>query len=115
MPLTLAAAGEENIIRKVGGNPEVKKHLEDLGFDLQQFAHKPMKHALIFCAFTMKTSEEAAAKEIQDHIKGGGSLDDIFNAIAGAIQNSDFFRSALPAAEKKAGTKKASKGGTAKR
>ena len=32
MPLTLAAAGEENIIRKVGGTPEVKKHLEDLGF-----------------------------------------------------------------------------------
>ena len=31
MPLTLAAAGEENIIRKVGGNPEVKKHLEDPG------------------------------------------------------------------------------------
>ena len=32
MPLTLAAAGEENIIRKVGGNPAAKKHLEDLGF-----------------------------------------------------------------------------------
>ena len=32
MPLTLAAAGEENIIRKVGGNPEAKKHLEALGF-----------------------------------------------------------------------------------
>ena len=32
MPLTLAAAGEENIIRKVGGNTEDKKHLEDLGF-----------------------------------------------------------------------------------
>ena len=32
MPLTLAAAGEENIIRKVGGNPEVKKHLEEMGF-----------------------------------------------------------------------------------
>ena len=32
MPLTLAAAGEENIIRKVGGNPEVKKHLEELGY-----------------------------------------------------------------------------------
>ena len=25
MPLTLASVGEENIIRKVGGNPEVKK------------------------------------------------------------------------------------------
>ena len=32
MPLTLASVGKENIIRKVGGNPEVKKHLEDLGF-----------------------------------------------------------------------------------
>lgn len=32
MPLTLAAVGEENVIRKVGGSPEIKKHLEDLGF-----------------------------------------------------------------------------------
>ena len=32
MPLTLANAGEENMIRKVGGNPEMKKHLEDMGF-----------------------------------------------------------------------------------
>jgi len=32
MPLTLASAGERNIIKKVGGKPEVKKHLENLGF-----------------------------------------------------------------------------------
>ena len=32
MPLTLAAIGERNTIRKVGGSPEVKKHLENLGF-----------------------------------------------------------------------------------
>ena len=32
MPLCMAERGEENIIRKVGGSPEVKKHLEDLGF-----------------------------------------------------------------------------------
>ena len=32
MPLTLANPGEENIIRKIGGKPEVKKHLEDMGF-----------------------------------------------------------------------------------
>lgn len=32
MPLTLANIGEENIIKKVGGMPEVKKHLENLGF-----------------------------------------------------------------------------------
>lgn len=32
MPLMLADAGEENVIQKIGGNSETKKHLEDLGF-----------------------------------------------------------------------------------
>lgn len=32
MPLTLANAGEENIIKKVGGNPDTRKFLENLGF-----------------------------------------------------------------------------------
>ena len=32
MPLSLANAGEENIIKKIGGNPETKKFLENLGF-----------------------------------------------------------------------------------
>ena len=32
LPLTVADAGVENIIKKVGGNPEVKQHLENLGF-----------------------------------------------------------------------------------
>lgn len=32
MPLTLANTGEENTIKKIGGSPEVKKHLENLGF-----------------------------------------------------------------------------------
>ncbi len=32
MPLKLAECGEECIIRKIGGNAEIKKHLENLGF-----------------------------------------------------------------------------------
>jgi len=32
MPLFFAGIDEENIIKKVGGKPEVKKHLENLGF-----------------------------------------------------------------------------------
>ena len=32
LPLTFAATGEENIIKKIGGSPEVKLHLENLGF-----------------------------------------------------------------------------------
>lgn len=32
MPLNLADIGETNTIRRIGGTPEVKKHLENLGF-----------------------------------------------------------------------------------
>ena len=32
MPLMLAQIGEENIIRKICGSPEIKQHLENLGF-----------------------------------------------------------------------------------
>ena len=32
MPLVLADTGEEAIIKRVGGSPEMKKHLEDMGF-----------------------------------------------------------------------------------
>ena len=34
IPLNYAEAGEPLIIRKIGGSPEVKKHLEDLGFNV---------------------------------------------------------------------------------
>ena len=32
IPLTFANVGEVLIIKRVGGKPEVKKHLENLGF-----------------------------------------------------------------------------------
>ena len=32
VPLSLAQVGEENIIKRIGGSPEVKRHLENLGF-----------------------------------------------------------------------------------
>lgn len=32
MPLCYAELGEHNTIKKIGGSPEVKKHLENLGF-----------------------------------------------------------------------------------
>ena len=34
MPLCLANIGENNVIRKIGGTPEVKKHLENLGITI---------------------------------------------------------------------------------
>lgn len=32
LPLVFAEVGEDNVIKKIGGSPEVKKHLENLGF-----------------------------------------------------------------------------------
>ena len=32
MPLTLVGVGEQNTVKRVAGKPEVKKHLENLGF-----------------------------------------------------------------------------------
>ena len=32
MPIALANVGEPMIVKRIGGSPEVKKHLEDLGF-----------------------------------------------------------------------------------
>ena len=32
LPLSLADVGTENTIKKIGGSPEVRKRLEDLGF-----------------------------------------------------------------------------------
>ena len=32
IPLCVADVGEANIIKKIGGSPEVKKHFENLGF-----------------------------------------------------------------------------------
>lgn len=34
MPLNLADIGKENTIKKIGGNPEIKMHLENLGFQV---------------------------------------------------------------------------------
>jgi ferrous iron transport protein A len=32
MPLALASAGEEQIIKRIGGSREIRQHLENLGF-----------------------------------------------------------------------------------
>ena len=34
MPLMFAEVGTPQIIKRIGGNPETKKHLEDLGFHI---------------------------------------------------------------------------------
>ncbi len=34
MPLVLAETGKDQIIKKIGGSDEIKRHLEELGFTI---------------------------------------------------------------------------------
>ena len=34
IPLVFAGTGEESVVKKVGGNAEVRQHLADLGFNV---------------------------------------------------------------------------------
>ena len=34
IPLSMADRGQSQIIKRIGGSPEVKKHLENLGFNV---------------------------------------------------------------------------------
>ena len=34
LPLSVAEIGQPQIIKRIGGNPEVKQHLENLGFHI---------------------------------------------------------------------------------
>ena len=34
MPLILAPEGEELVVKKIGGSPEVRQHLADIGFHI---------------------------------------------------------------------------------
>ena len=38
MPIKFADVGKECIIKRIGGSPEVKKHLENLGFTVGESA-----------------------------------------------------------------------------
>ncbi len=46
-----------------------------------------------YLALCMNTSKENAGEELEKHILNGGSFDEISEAMAEAIEQSDFFRS----------------------
>jgi hypothetical protein len=45
-----------------------------------------------YLALCMNTSKENAGEELEKHIVNGGTMDDLSEAMAEAIENSDFFR-----------------------
>ena len=68
MPLTMAGVGETNVIRKITGKDEVRKHLAELGFVIGE-------SVTILCEMggnmilSVKDSRVALDKAIIDRIK----------------------------------------------
>ena len=50
MPLALANVGEENLILRVGGSPELRKHLEEIKKHLEDLGFTPGGTATVVAA-----------------------------------------------------------------
>lgn len=66
--------------------------LEDMGISLADIQKKPMSVVRSYFALCAGKDKDFAGSEMQAHIVNGGSLEDIFNAMAKEMEDSDFFR-----------------------
>lgn len=67
--------------------------LEDMGISLEQAERKPMSMARAYFALCAGKGRVFAGKEMEAHIVGGGSLDELMDAMSEEMERSDFFRS----------------------
>lgn len=83
--------------------------LEDFGVSIQDVGKKPMPMIRAYIALCLGSSLDVAGHEIEQHIIGGGSFDEVMNAMSKEMENSDFFRNLN---QPKTVTKKATKAQT---
>lgn len=73
--------------------------LEDMGISLQEAGNKPMSMVRAYFGLCAGKGKEFAGKEMEAHIIGGGTFDDIMNAMSDEMEKSDFFRNLNKKAE----------------
>lgn len=78
--------------------------LEDMGISLDQIKKKPLSVVRAYFGMCAGKSKEFAGKEMEEHLKKGGKLDDVMDAMSEAMEESDFFRSLNENAEKEGAT-----------
>ena len=66
--------------------------LEDEGLSLSDIQNKPMSAVRAYFTICFGGDKEAAGKEIENHIIGGGSLEELSSVFLEEFQKSDFFR-----------------------
>jgi len=66
--------------------------MEDNGIELDQIDKKMFKTIRMYVALSMGVTPEEAGKAITEHMRNGGTLDEISNVMSEMMEDSDFFR-----------------------
>lgn len=66
--------------------------LEDMGISLEQAGNKPMSMVRAYFGLCAGKGKEFAGKEMEAHIIGGGTFDNIMTAMSDEMEKSDFFQ-----------------------
>lgn len=66
--------------------------LEDMGISLETASSKPMSMVRAYFGLCAEKGKEYAGKEMEAHIIGGGSFNDIMSVMSDEMEKSDFFR-----------------------
>ena len=72
--------------------------LENWGFSLDKMADRPLGFLSAFVALALDGTPEDGAQAIDEHIKNGGTLDDLTAELNKSIEESSFFKA--PAGKK---------------
>lgn len=78
--------------------------LETNGVSLEKIGQKPLATIRGFLCVAMGQTLETAGRELEEHLKNGGSFEEIIGAISQAINDSGFFKAL--ATNKKTGKEK---------
>ena len=66
--------------------------MEDNGIQVEQIDKNMFKTLRLYVALSMGIDPVSAGKAISEHIKNGGSLDEVSEVMAQMMDESDFFR-----------------------
>ena len=73
--------------------------LENWGFSLDKMTDHPLGFLSAFVALALDGTPEEGAQAIDEHIRGGGTLDDLTAELNKSIEESNFFKA--PAGKEK--------------
>lgn len=80
--------------------------LEDMGISLADMENKSLSLIRAYAAMCMNAKAEQAGAEIEAHILGGGSMEDIAATLGEAIEESGFFQALSQRAQETDGESK---------